>query len=232
LEKAMTTLLRGAPSVPSAPDPPNRPDPNVLSYFWMRKVLGILGIALPFAFIIGEGFFLRGGVQVRGSLSAYYHTSMHDLFVGGLCVTGFLLVTYMAGRWRSPAFWLSLVAGLAVFGVALFPTSRPLLPAGLPLAAVQQQFGEHAVAIVHFSCAAVFILSLACIAFLFAKESTGVSRTFQSVCGSVIIGAVALAAAGMLGWWSGFWQLTPLYLGEVISVWAFGASWLLKANGG
>jgi hypothetical protein len=26
------------------------------------------------------------------------------------------------------------------------------------------------------------------------------------------------------------WELTPLYLGEVISVWAFGVAWLLKAR--
>ena len=36
-------------------------------------------------------------VHVRGSLSAYYHSSMQDIFVGSLCVTGLLLITYMAG---------------------------------------------------------------------------------------------------------------------------------------
>lgn len=53
-------------------------------------------------FIIGEAFFLRAGVQVRGSISAYYHTSMRDLFVGGLTVVGFMLLTYMAGRKNRP----------------------------------------------------------------------------------------------------------------------------------
>src|SRR5262249_44338468 len=66
------------------------------SYRAMRLVVGILGVALPLVFIIGEAFFLRGGVHVRGSISAYYHTPMQDVFVGGLCVIGFLLATYMA----------------------------------------------------------------------------------------------------------------------------------------
>ena len=40
-------------------------------------------------------------------------------------------------------------------------------------------------------------------------------------CGWVILGAVA---------WAAIWELTPLYVGEVISVWAFGGAWLLKSR--
>src|SRR5262245_37520720 len=79
----------------------DRRDPAVLfarSYLWIRAILGFLGIALPLIFIIGEAYFLRAGVHVRGSISAYYHTPMRDFFVGGLCVIGFLLATYMLGQ--------------------------------------------------------------------------------------------------------------------------------------
>ena len=78
------------------------------SYLMIRAVVGVIGIVLPVVFIIGEMFFLRTGVQVRGSISAYYHTSMRDLFVGGLTVIGFLLLTYMAGQKRRLDWWLSL----------------------------------------------------------------------------------------------------------------------------
>src|SRR5262245_64345008 len=74
------------------------------SYRFIRLVIGFLGILLPVIFIVGEAFFLRGGVHVRGSLSEYYHTSMQAIFVGGLCVIAFLLATYLAGecrRWAS-----------------------------------------------------------------------------------------------------------------------------------
>jgi hypothetical protein len=48
-------------------------------------------------------------------------------------------------------------------------------------------------------------------------------------CGWVIVGAVAWAAIGGLLKFT-IWELTPLYLAEVISVWAFAAAWLLKAR--
>jgi hypothetical protein len=214
-----------------------------LSYLLIRAIVGILGILLPITFIIGE-FFLAGNAEVRGSLSAYYHTSMRDLFVAVLCVTGFFLATYLAGERKTPDFWLSLVAGIAVLFVAFLPTSRPHLAPGAPecgtlpvpqgCSAVQQRFGEVMVARVHFFSAGVFILSLAVLCFVFAKrekerkDAPGMARTINA-CGIVIIAAVLWAILG------GIFKirtgaLTPLYVAEVLSVWAFGLAWLLKAR--
>jgi hypothetical protein len=75
--------------------------PYALSLLPIRATVGIIGIPLPLILMIGEVFLLRGGVQVRGSISAYYHTSMRDLFVTGPCVIGFLLARcrrWAAGR--------------------------------------------------------------------------------------------------------------------------------------
>lgn len=217
-------------------------DPKVLfarTYLLIRTVVGFVGVLLPFAFIIGEAFFLRAGVHVRGSISAYYHTSMRDIFVGGLCVVGLLLATYMAEQRKRLDWWLSLLAGIAVLGVVFFPTGRPNLAEGAPLCGttpepsgcspVQQQFGETQVATIHFACAVVFILSLAAICFYFAYRerragNTGAAK-LQRTCGFVIVGAVVwVAVGGLLHWDLG--ELTPLYIGEVVSVWAFGVSWL------
>ncbi|HEY7013696.1 MAG TPA: hypothetical protein VH480_13115, partial [Streptosporangiaceae bacterium] len=150
------------------------------SYRVSRLVVGFLGIALPLIFIFGEAFFLRGGVHVRGSLSAYYHTSMQDIFVGGLCVIGFLLATYMAGEARTWDFWASLIAGLAVLGVVFFPTSRSGLPTGATACGsvpqppgcsfVEQALGEHRTAVIHAVFAIAFILFLAVMSFLFATS--------------------------------------------------------------
>ena len=68
------------------------------SYRAIRLAVGFLGIALPLIFIFVEAYLLKGGVHVRGSLSAYYHSPLQDVFVGGLCVIGVLLATYMAGE--------------------------------------------------------------------------------------------------------------------------------------
>jgi ABC-type arginine transport system permease subunit len=93
------------------PPPPgdlrDHTDPVVLyrvSNLWTRAIIGILGILLPLIFIFGEAFFLRGGVHVRGSLSAYYHTPMRDIFVAGLCVIGFFLATYLSGEAKTADF--------------------------------------------------------------------------------------------------------------------------------
>ena len=74
------------------------------SYRAIRLAVGFLGIALPITFFFVEGFLLRGGVHVRGSLSAYYHSPVQDIFVGALSVIGVLLMTYMAGETKTYEF--------------------------------------------------------------------------------------------------------------------------------
>ena len=95
---------------------------------------------------------------------------------------------------------------------------------------------------IHAVCAIVFILFLAVMSFLFATsevlpqtERLGVlsgpkPKVFRRpalfwihiACTLVILAAGAWAFAG-----AGIWQLTPLYIGEVASVWAFAFSWLV-----
>jgi hypothetical protein len=222
------------------------------SYRAIRLVVGFLGLLLPVVFIIGEAAFLRGSVHVRGSLSEYYHTSMQDIFVGGLCVIGFLLATYLAGERRTLDFWASLIAGVAVLGVVFFPTSRSGLPIGAPACGsqpeppgcspVEQTLGEHTTALIHAGCAITFIVFLAVMSFLFATSEVRSSAErfappdqprpsvfrnpvpfiIHGMCGLLILIAGAWAFLG-----ADFGGLTRLYVGEVAAVWAFGISWLL-----
>lgn len=226
-----------------------RDDPRALyvrSYLHIRRGVGVIGIALPtLLFFIDWLFLLRADAVVRGSLSAYYHSPARDLFVGSLCIVGVLLITYMAAQPTKADYWLSTLAGVAVLGVALLPTARPNLDEGAPRCGpdtaglpgctkLQETFGETAVAAVHFTSAAVFILSLAALCFVFARRERQFTRRHKRVlfhrgCGTLILAAVAwvvvggMAEATILGF-------TALYVGEVVSVYAFGASWLLKAH--
>jgi hypothetical protein len=227
----------------------SRDEAYTRSYRVIRLVVGFLGIALPLIFIFVEAYLLKGSVHVRGSLSEYYHSPLQDVFVGGLCVIGVLLATYMAGEWKTLDFWASLIGGVAVLGVVFFPTMRSGLPKGAPLCGsipqpascsfVEQQLGEHPTAVIHATCAIVFIASLALMSFLFAasevlakdeRSKVPFWRRLKSrarfwiyaACGTIIVTAGIWAFAG-----AGIWQLTPLYIGEVASVWAFGISWLL-----
>lgn len=222
-------------------------DPGVLyvrSYLLIRTVVGTLGALLPTLLFVLEWAALRGDASVRGSISAYYHSSARDLLVGVLCISGCLLMTYMAGQVRTWDFWLSLAAGIAALGVAFFPTKRPNLDAGAPLCGtqptppgctqLQQAWGETAVATIHFTSAAVFILCLAAICFVFARrEQRHDDRpgrvAFHRGCGFAILVAVAWILLGLVVEVDLF-GLTALYVGEVVSLYAFAASWLIKGH--
>lgn len=232
-----------------------------------RAVIGATGVLLPIVFIVGERFFVRGPVAARGSISAYYHSSMRDLFVGGLTVIAFMLATYLAGQISRPDYWLSSLAAIGLMTLVVFPTGRPGLADGVPrcgdvpdlpgCSAMQDRFGETTVATVHFTGAAVFIVSLALISFYWARREQAhalrdqagplttlayVSRDMrrrlrhaplallQLCCGWTIVGAIALVAVGEARNWS-ILGLTPLYLGEVVSVWAFAVAWCFRARG-
>src|SRR5215203_533751 len=64
------------------------------SYFLMRLLVGCLGVALPVVLLLGDLFFMGANFSARGSMSAYYHSGMRDVFVSILAVVGMLLVTY------------------------------------------------------------------------------------------------------------------------------------------
>jgi hypothetical protein len=149
-------------------------------------------------------------------------------------------MTYLSSETNKPEFWYSLVAGVAVIGVALLPTQRPGLPVGAPMCGttpvpdgcspVQQAWGETLVASIHFAAAAIFILCLARISFLFAREGGRTMALIQRICGSIILLAVVWVAVGeTLN--TAIGGLTPLYIGEVAAIWAFGTSWLLEGKG-
>jgi hypothetical protein len=223
-----------------------------ISYLWIRVLVGALGLLLPIVLIAGEWLVLDEKVDVRGSLSSYYHSSMGDFFVGCLCVIGFLLITYMIGRYTWD-FVLSTIAGAAVVCVAFIPTERSNprdLPDGAewPLCGadpkpsgctdLQQRFGEEAVGDVHAFAAAVFLTTLVAISILFGWRETHrtdgrppkpyVALTHY-ICAGLIAASLLLILAGYL-WDFDLGELTPLYVGEVVAVAALATSWVVKGG--
>ena len=60
----------------------------VISYLELRRIIGILGMSLPF--IVMGGAWLIFSVGLQESISAYYHTPMRDVLVGLIFfLTGF-----------------------------------------------------------------------------------------------------------------------------------------------
>lgn len=200
----------------------------VFSYLTLRTVIGILGIALPFAVSLGALIFFRTGIQ--SSISSYYHTGMRDVFVGALWAIGFFLLSYK-GYERVDNIAGNLGCIFAV-GVSLFPTAPDQ-----PASSVAILIGY-----IHLTFAALFFLTLIYFS-LFLFTRTDPSKTpstrklsrnrVYKICGYVMSGCILLifiykilpgnAAAVLKGLDLVFWL-------EAFAIVAFGISWLTKGE--
>jgi uncharacterized membrane protein (UPF0136 family) len=86
----------------------------------MVVMVSMLGVAL-----IGERLI---ATCWQTSISAYYYTTAHSIFVAGLCTIGALFIVYEGSSDTEDA--LLNLAGILAFVVAMVPTSRPDLLCG------------------------------------------------------------------------------------------------------
>ncbi|OXM62304.1 DUF998 domain-containing protein [Amycolatopsis vastitatis] len=189
----------------------------VHSYLFLRRAIGLIGLALPFVLILGKQ--LAQGGDLAGSLSDYYYTGLRDVLVGAMCAVGvFLLAYYGHDRVDNLA---SSVAGLGAIGLALLPTTPDH-----DVTAWDRTSG-----VLHWVFAAVFFLSLAyfCLR-LFphdGEQPPGTGVVYR-VCGVVILACLVLIAVtkafGLLP------ALLPALWLESVAVWAFGVAWLVKGQ--
>lgn len=205
----------------------------VRSFLLLRVMVGVIGVGLPFALVLIDGIWFDGDRFPRTSLSAYYYSGVRELFVGALCATGVFLVAYKVAEVNLDN-TLSLLAGVAALGVALFPTDRP--NDRVALTPLQDELGETFVATVHYVSATVFIVALGVISYYFGKRegarepvaekrSPAFWRAFHWACAGVI-GAALLFILVTQVFDTG--PAETLLIGEAVSVWAFGVSWLWK----
>jgi hypothetical protein len=217
----------------------SRPDPSdteesryVRSFLVLRVFIGVLGVTLPFVLLFVDGVLLDGDPFLRDSVSGYYYSGAREIFVGVLSAIAIFLISYKVVE-RNLDNTLSLLAGLSALGVAFFPTGRPSSAA--VLTPLQVRLSEGVVKAVHFTCAGVFIVSLAALCICFGiregarcAEPHHRSPTFwrwyhwscAGIIGLALLFIVIAAAAGG--------PPRALLIGEAVSVLAFGASWLMK----
>jgi hypothetical protein len=205
----------------------------VRSYLIMRVCIGVVGIALPFALIFGDLPLSNDQPALRDSLSAYYFSGVRDCFVSILAVVAVFLVTYKVTE-KNLDNLLSIVAGFGALAVALFPTGTPnSAVANTPL---QDALGESFIQAVHFAGATVFIGSLGVICYFFgvregkrthrptARHSPRFWRNFHWSCSAAIAVAIAFLPISAFV----FEIRITLLVCEIVSVVAFGTSWLMK----
>ena len=223
-----------------------QPGSPVISHFLLRQLIGILGISLPFVLVLGAYFFDHCSL-LQPSISHYYFTVMHVIFVGTLCVLGGFLITYRGTS--SFENRVSNFAGAFAFGVAICPTDIDgfigtggsscqfiQLTTNLPDNAMPWYIGK-----LHFGFAALLFVCFVIFCkkiFQEADEGKAIDakkkkrNKIYNWCGNVIIISIACiliititkAITGKL--------LIPyyIYIFETTSLLPFGFSWLLKGS--
>jgi hypothetical protein len=204
-------------------EPPPDDSMYVLSYKGLRKAVGIIGIALPIALLVGKPLVDGGGML--GSISAYYYTGMRNYFVGTLCA---LAVFFFSYRYAPRDNFLSTLACVFALGVVFFPTT--------PRGADTTWTGR-----IHIASALLFFLTLAYFAyFIFTlpplpKEKQEPRKRLRNkiyrICGVTIV--ISLLLSPILDRVLSDAvrdRMHPLFWLESIAVWAFSTSWLIKGG--
>lgn len=128
------------------------------TYTLLRIGNALIGILFPF--LLWWGGLLRG-IPFQESISAYYHTSMGDIFVGSLCAIGAFLYFY---KGVSPRENIALnIAGIFIALVAFLPTEAP---ESLSCPVFTAPFW-------HNLCAILFFIAIAYVCLFLAHQTLG-----------------------------------------------------------
>jgi hypothetical protein len=210
----------------------NRERTLIVSYLAMRRLIGILGISLPFVVVIGG--FTQGDAALHWSISDYYYTNMRDLYVGILSGVALFLISY---RGYEPIDdFVAIMSGVFALGVIAFPTA---LSSGSVVRVGLFQIPDNVSAVIHLIFGTLFFLALSFDSlFLFTRRHPGVMgrekkrrNVIYRSCGIVMIVAiVGISACTLFLQESPVTEWHPVLILESIALFAFGISWMVKGN--
>jgi len=192
----------------------------VHSYQFLRRAIGLIGMALPFVLIIG--LWLWPSHDVLASISGYYYSPLRGVFVGSMCAVGVFLLSYSGTEFFEDV--ISDVAGAAAICVALFPTTPPP-----PVSSTQ-----HVVATVHAVSACVFfgMLALFCLVRFPRADDAGARPKWHNIvyyaAGNVIVACLLLVAVSSRI--PGSEAIHPMLILETTAIFAFGLAWFVKGG--
>jgi hypothetical protein len=203
----------------------------VVSYLLLRKLIGILGMILPIACLLGGSVFQH--VPVRDSISSYYHSNMRDVLVGLLVGVSLFLMAYKGYERRDMI--MAITSGIAGLGIAIFPCAihdQPAAPVGM------FQIAPPFAGYLHFGSSALFFVLLGINSFfLFTIGDTGkrtrrkrIRNGIYRTCGLVIFGSLIALLALHLVLGEQLADHAWTFVFETVMLWAFGISWLVKGK--
>ena len=217
----------------------------VISYLLLRQFIGILGIMLPLLLTLGT-YILANCNSLQPSISHYYYSIMHIVFVGVLCVMGGFLITYRgASKNRKLENRVSNLAGACALGVAICPTKFAgyINPSGCNCQFIELQLHTTTKDIpnyinsMHFGFAAVLFT---CFVFfcmsIFQDPDLGEPiddmkkrrNVIYKTCGVIII--ISILCIAVLAIFPKLDFPYSTFIFETTALLPFGFSWLLKGS--
>ena len=190
---------------------------ELVSYATLRRVVGLLGVALPIIVAI-VGFVVMGWWRFEPTISDYYAIdSARNAFVGILFTIAWFLFTYRGFDWRDRT--TGIFACAFALGVALVPCTVP------------------AVANYHYLAAGGLFVALTIFALLF-RQSRGLMTPEKVTRNRIYLGCaiVMIMCIATIGLFKGslggtLWLGIPaVYALETFALWAFGVSWFIKGE--
>ncbi len=213
--------------------------PEIISFQTIRRAIGWLAILLPFVLILGSS--LCGNCCViQPSVSHYYYTNMHDIFVGAFCAMSLFMFSYK-GYTKTDS-WAANLAGLFGLGNALIPCNPICNTYGSCYYCQTNfisfiSFSHHDA--VHYTFAGLFLGTFAYMSlFLFTKSEHDKSHQTKQkrkrnvvykVCGIIIIFCIVSIFAYKKLFHPSVTSIVTFWL-ETLATVAFGISWLTKGE--
>ncbi len=206
----------------------------IMSYINLRRLIGVLGILLPFICVLGGLVF--ADLPGQRSISFYYHTNMRDFFVGLMIAVSMFLITYKG--YQTKDIIVTTLSGIFGIGIALFPLE---FLKGLAVPIGLFQVNAPVSSAIHVACAGIFFTLLAVNSmFLFTLSKEGaepktenkkIRNVIYLACGAVILVClVAFAALYLLMGDDKLNQGNLVLVLESVMLFAFGVSWLVKGE--
>ena len=209
----------------------------------LQQTVGWIAFAMPvFVRLVA---FLHDGIWTTNSISAYYYTSLRDVFVGSLVAGGIVLAFFPSRNVHDR--WLARIAGLAAVGIGLFPMPIRAGVIDWVKADTEQkrqafvaalEHGPHGPLGYHYYFVVVFFVTAFVLVTFRFKANTPVQPTARkcrrnrvyTVCGC-LMGAAFLWMAGI--WFAGHNdenKMASIFYPETLAVMAFAAAWLVKGQ--
>jgi len=205
----------------------------IISYKNLRRLIGILGISLPFLCLLG---LLITWTPLQPSISHCYYTNVRDVFVGIMIGVSMFLITY--NGYDAIDDIITNITGIAGITLALCPCLFSYAHPELNQVIGYFNFNPYLSNDIHITCASLFFILLAFNSiFLFTRTDTTISvnkkirNVIYVVCGLTMTALmIALAVIHYIMGDVNFDETPIAFIIESFILFAFGISWLVKGE--